>query len=412
MFLAAWFACTSDGTSDTPSPSESGTSTTETDTPPPGPTTTGTTGTIGTKDDGVLTVTVVNGYAWPTSDLKPGQTMHVWADVDPQLQIVTGWTGDTDGLASPAEWNSAYVLPDHDVTLTASIESAEWTPDIRAYNLEGRNREAWVIAAPDARGIAFFFHGAAYSLTQLRSNSGSTLVMHLVRAGWTVVGVESEAEAAAGTGGWSPTLSLSTNTDLKNVSALKAALLADGTAEDGEPWVAVGKSSGAVFANAVGAMGLTGAVVSYNAAGNADANAQTQAHTAWYLAAEDTTFPTAPAQATGYQQTLDGRGLVTDLYIHPTTPLYDQRFERVTGVDAATSADMADRLRGMGAVDAAGGWTNTGLAIFQALDLPNGLTADQETAIGAEIEVMAADHELFDDVAARMVAFLDDVFPK
>lgn len=410
MFVVAWFACSPDETGDSSTTSPTTGTPQSTDTATDTDTTTG--GTTGTLDDGILNVQVVNGYAWPTTNLQPGQTIHVWANVDPQREIVTGWVGDVDGLASPAEWNSSYVLPDHDVTLTASIDAAEWTPDIRTYNLGGRMRDAWVIEAADARGIAFFFHGGAYSLTQLRSNAGSTLVAHLVRAGWTVVGVESEAEAAAGTGGWSASLNVDTNTDLANVSHLREALLADGTAEEGEPWVAVGKSSGAIFANAVGAVGLAEAVVSYCAAGNADANTQTMAHTAWYLAAEDTTFSSAPTQAAGYQKKLDMRGLLTDLYVHPTTPLYDQRFERVTGVDATTAAEIANRLRTMGAVDDAGRWSNSGVAIVADLELPNGLTADQETAIGAEIEMMAADHELYDDVAARMTGFLDTVFPR
>lgn len=365
-------------------------------------------GGTGTPNDGVLDVHVVDGYAWPTTDLQAGQTIHVWAAVDPQTEIVSGWTGDVGGLASPAEWNSEYMLPNHDVTLTPTITSAPWTPEVRTYDLEGRTRDAWVIAAPDSRGIAFFFHGAAYSLDQLRSNAGSTIAMALVRAGWTVVGVESEAEAAAGTGGWSSTLNLATNTDLRNVQALKNALVADGTAEETEPWIAVGKSSGGMFANAVGAMGLADVVVSYCAPGDAAANVMTSAPTAWYLAEVDTTFPTAPEQADGFATVLQGRGLRTDLYVHPTTPLYDQRFARIAGIDAATSKDLAARLRADGAVDENGQWTNSGAAIYAGLTLPDGLTNDQKAAIDAEIEIMAADHELYDDVAARMVAFLED----
>jgi hypothetical protein len=402
MFLLQWLACTSD---EPTTPTGGGTTTTVTDTDTSGGTTVPTTDSGTTRPAGTVRLTVVGGYG--SGFYPPGSTVHVWADLDPQREILTSWTGDTGALASPAEWNSSLVLADADVTVTAQLEAADWTPDMRAYTLEGRVRDVWVIAAADPRGVAMFFHGAAYAVDQLRSNAGSTLVMQLVRAGWTVVGLESEAEAVAGTGGWSSVLNFATNNDLRNVAFLQEQLIADGTADAKEPIVAIGKSSGGMFANAVGATDLADAVVSYCAPGGADANAVTDAPTAWYLAEFDTTFPSGAADAADFQQVLTDRGLATDLYVHPTTPLYDQRFERVTGVDATTSQRIADDLRALGAVDAQGQWTNTGGVILGQLDLPNVLTDDQETAVSAEIEMMAADHELYDDVAARMVAWLD-----
>jgi hypothetical protein len=154
----------------------------------------------------------------------------------------------------------------------------------------------------------------------------------------------------------------------------------------------------------VGAAGLVNGVVTFCAAGTDEAMAVTQAPTAWYLATYDQTFPSAVADAMDDQVDLTNRGVTTDLYVHPPTPLYDQRFERVTGVDATTSATIAQQIRTEGYVDADDLFTVPGTQVN--IDLPGFLSPAQVTAIEAEIEMMASDHELYDDVGARMVEFL------
>jgi hypothetical protein len=345
-------------------------------------------------------LTVVNGFGGGVS--FAGETRHVWADVDPQLEIAS-FTGDADLLDAAGEWNAGLVMPDHDVTVEAVIEAVPLTFDERVYNTAGRNRDVLVVEAAIPIGVVLFFHGAAYSIDQLRTNAGTSLAMHLVRAGYTVAALESEMEAVAGTGGWSATLG-GNNDDLENVQDLIADLSADGTLPAGMPVYAWGKSSGGIFAHTVGAAGLVNGVVAFCAAGTDDAMAVTQAPTAWYLADFDQTIPTAVADAMDDQVDLTNRGVTTDLYVHPQTPLYDQRFERVTGVDATTSATLAQQIRDEGYVDANDLWTVPGIAVN--LDFPGFLSAAQITAIEAEIEMMASDHELYDDVGARMVEFL------
>ncbi|MEQ1572266.1 MAG: hypothetical protein ABMA64_41965, partial [Myxococcota bacterium] len=199
---------------------------------------------------------------------------------------------------------------------------------------------------------------------------------------------------------------LGANTDLRNVSALIDALRADGTLAADTPLAAWGMSSGGIFAHTVGAAGLTQVVVAHCAAGTAEANAATTAATAWYLAANDGTFPTAPADAAEFQVALTRKGVASELVVHPQTALYDERFTRVAGIDLDTSRAIAEALRDSGAVDAAGMWTTSGAAAGSGLSVP-GVTGDTLTAVRAEIEIMAADHELYDDLAGRMVGFLD-----
>jgi hypothetical protein len=150
-------------------------------------------------------------------------------------------------------------------------------------------------------------------------------------------------------------------------------------------------------------------VTAFCGPGISAAIAITHARTAWYLAADDQTIPTSIADSTAFQKQLDARGVATELYVHPQTPLYDQRFERVGGIDAARSKTIAASLLAKGDVDANGAWLATGSTIALNLDLNglSGLTAAQKAAVGYEIEIMAADHELYDDAANRMLAFIE-----
>jgi hypothetical protein len=369
----------------------------------------GTTDTVTSDTDtvptGALTLTVNGGYGGGA--YAAGAPVHVWADVDPQAEIVTGWEGDTDVLDAPIEWNSPGTMPDHSATLTPTVEALPYTVEHRVYSLNGHDRDALVVKVDGAKGAVLFFHGASYSVDELCDNAGATITRQLVHAGYTVVAVQSEAEAAAGTGGWaSDPLDPDQNEDLGNVRALIDALHADGTVPTNVRIAAWGMSSGGFFAHAVGAVGLADAVVGYCAAGGRDANDATTAATAYYMAINDQTFPTGAADAAEFSKNLTARGVASDVYVHPLTPLYDQRFERVAGIDAAKSKEIADQLRASGAVDANDLWTKAGSAITGTLSV-SGLTPEQLTAVKAEIEIMAADHELYDDVAARMVAFLD-----
>ncbi len=346
-------------------------------------------------------LTVVNGFGGGPA--ASGALRHVWADVDPQATIVSEWTGAGETLSEPLSWNSSLVMPDHDLTVTAVREDVETVPEPRFYALAGGQRKVLVIEADSPAGLVLFFHGGAYSIDQLRTNAGLSLAKHLVRANYTVVALESEAEAAAGVGGWETSTGAG-NTDISNVSGLIDALIADGTAPPGIKVFAWGKSAGGIFAHLVGSTGLVDGVVAFCASGSESVMATTSAPTAWYLAANDQTFPNAVVDAVADQAALTVRGIATDLYIHPPTQLYDQRFERVAGIDATTSAEIAAQIRDGHFVDAADQFLVAGTEVD--LDL-TGLSPAQVVAVNAEVEIMAADHELYDDVGARMVLFLD-----
>jgi hypothetical protein len=342
---------------------------------------------------GLHHLTVEGGFGG--GDFSAGAQVHVWAGVDPQSEVAS-WSG----AGAPTEWNGDVEMPDADLTLTASAVPGVAPLEERTY--ADRPVLGSFPAAPV--GLVLFFHGASYATDELEDNAARTIAFHLVAAGYAVVAVPSSAELAAGTGGWNSALDES-NPDLQTVHAVVDGLRADGTIDAALPVFAWGMSSGGIFAHTVGAALPTAGTVAYCAPGTAEANAATTAPTAWFMAANDQTFPTGVADASGFRDALSLRGIATDLYVHPTTPLYDERFERVTGITAAQSAAIADQIRASGSVTADGAWTRAGGAAVALLDLSE-FDAEQRTAIGAEVEIMAADHELYDDVAVRMTAFL------
>lgn len=336
-----------------------------------------------------------------SGEFAAGSRVHVWAEVDPQAALAT-WTGE--GIATPEEWNSGLEMPDHDLVVTAAVTPVSAPLVERTLALVDGDRPVLVSAPEAPSALVLFFHGASYGISQLESNAAATIRMHLVRAGYAVVAVPSQAELSAGTGGWNASLD-DANPDLATVRGVVDALTGDGTLPADVPVFAWGMSSGGNFAHTVGAALPAAGVVAYCAPGTPEALAATRAPTGWYLAANDQTFPSGVAEAIAFQAALSVRGVVTELVVHPQTPLYDERFRRIAGVSEQQSADIANAIRAVGAVNAAGNWTTSGSAVLPVLDLAD-LDAEQRVAVGAEIEIMAADHELYDDVADRMLDFL------
>src|SRR5205814_1777736 len=145
--------------------------------------------------------------------------VRVWAGVDPQSAVAT-WSGDADLLDAPDEWNAGLVMPTRDVSVTASTVAVDAPLEARTWTLAGRERTGLVHLVDDPVGVVLFFHGARFSVDQLRSNAAHTIAMQLARAGWSVVAVPSEQEAAHGVGAWDTTLDPEANTDLANVQIL------------------------------------------------------------------------------------------------------------------------------------------------------------------------------------------------
>jgi len=353
-------------------------------------------------------LTVYDGFG--SGDYPAGDGPHAWAALDPQHDLVDSWVvpEDASPLYDPTEWNSAVHMPQDDLGIR--VESFAETRDLEettvALSSGDRAVLEWLPPAPAA--LVLYFHGASYDHDQLRSNAGAYIAHLLINMDFAVVAMDSTAASSAGSGGWNDDPADPDNADLSAVTELVTSLRDDGSIPADTPIVAMGMSSGGQFAHAAGLALPASAVVAYCAPGRASTLEATQAPTAWFLAESDSVFPTAEDDATAFAAGLDARGIANQLVVHPATPLYDQRFMRVAGVDEATSAAIADDIRAGGFVDEDDLWLAPGAVVNATLQSNTvaALSDTQREAIAAEIEVMAADHELYDDYASKMVEFL------
>ena len=346
------------------------------------------------------TLTVTNGYG--DGAYLAGEVVHVWADVDPQTEILSGWSGGT--LTDPDEWSSDFTMPDADTTLTATTATAALPLSSTSYTLAGTARSVLYAIPSSPRGIVLFFHSALGNNTELYDNGTASVARTLYDAGFGIVAMDSDIAAIAGSGGWSD----STDDETLDLAATRELMVE--LAYWGTPVIAWGVGNGAQFAHDVGLMLPADAVLSYCAPGRRFQATTTDAPTGWFLAERDSTYLTAAEDATLYAAALTVRGINAEVHVHAPTLLYDERFTRVDGVDATLSASIAAGLLADGYADADGNWLVTGEDAVDDLS-GYGLTAEQEAGVAAEIRIMAADGQLYDEDAAATLAFLDTVIP-
>lgn len=308
-------------------------------------------------------------YASPPPTV--GATVQLWAAVDPFTEVVSGWDGVT-----LSEWNGEVAWPEGEVEPVKQAVVVH--PDSAAF--EGRSATTWSPAGAPT-GTILFFHGAAYDETMLSwLPAGQTLVRQAIRHGWRVIAPASAAAEASGTGGWSTGADLAWAT--KALASLKGRV------------VVMGMSSGGMFAHEVGAVSAPMGVITFCAPGLEATIGSTTTPTAWYLAAADTTWPDGEKIAAKAAARMEADGIPHDLYVHPQTPLYDARFTRA-GLSLEESTALAATIRAEGYYT--DGWTTSGGAV----------DVDASPAALAEIEIMAADHELYDDAVARSWAWIE-----
>ncbi len=357
-----------------------------------------------------------------------GATVHVWADVRPWDQVVTGWTGDGALLREPAEWHTTLEMPARDVAIAAAIVDRPVTLQIASYT--GATTVAKTIFSslpPNPRGLVLMLHGTNGSANFITRTEAFAAALRALESGYGVLGTESEETVAGDLDGnglrrWNPALNPA-NVDFANLNALVASLRAAGTIAPTTPLFAVGMSNGGAMAVGLGAVASSGvaanfpslrfaAVVSHCADARADAVAVTTTPTAWLMCANDDNDAVSNAAAQANSAALAARGVPTVFDAHPASPLYPQRFARVQGIAPATSAAVAAELGPFVGAD--------GFFVVPRDAIAAQLTADPSLAptlaslapslqreVLDQVGAMQAVHEMYSDWAARTVAWLD-----
>jgi len=341
-----------------------------------------------------------------------GQTVHVWSTHDPRAAVLTAWSGDAALLAGAGEWHTTLTMPARAVTLEAATQQVSVT--LTRVKVQGVKYQKPVRyhVPPSPKGLIFFFHGTGGSGAFIEKTASFHLALSAIRRGFGVVATDAEEVQAGDLDGngkirWlSSVLDPQKNTDMRNVQLIRAWLVAQKAISDKTPTFALGMSNGGAFSVSIGAaLGFT-AAASYCADGiNAVAD-RTKTPTMWAMCGKDTNTQVSNADAKKSSQALAQRGVATLYLEHPPSPLYDERFARVQGVDAATSSKVAAELRAAAVVDRQGFFVKSAAdiqALVQkspsAFPTLSGLKGAQKLSLSSELKAMMADHQFYDDFA-------------
>lgn len=371
------------------------------------------------------TVTVTGGFG--SGRYTVGARVHVFADLDPFTQRLTGWRGSTSH-----EWHLELDMTRAPLTLSPIVESHPLNISRETFTGSTRRvKDVNLALAPGARGVLLMLHGTGGSAAFADQIEAHALMIEAHARGLTVIVPEAEEAVAGDLDGngkrrWDPDL-LPGNVDLANLDRLLADLEARGRIPACGPRYVIGMSNGGVMAIALGAVAADRALAarfpelvfdgatSYCAPGSALAAATTRTPSAWRMCENDTNESVGEGgaeEAESYASILRARGVPSEVTVHAASPLYDQRFERI-GLDAATSAAIAGELRAAGFVDARDFFvvtTDEMLAEVQAepTAFPRlmSITDRQRKDVANQLNVMTADHDMYSDANARTLDFL------
>ncbi|MBM4354423.1 MAG: hypothetical protein FJ109_11615 [Deltaproteobacteria bacterium] len=381
---------------------------------------------------GSFRLNVVNGHG--SGVYAVGETVHVWSAVSTVDEVALPWTGEASLLGEPNEWHSTLVMPAHDVELVANTGSQELTLTVEQFNGSTTVPKTVRYYFPPAmRGVVIFSHGTGGSNTYIESTEAFAIALAMVHNGYGVLGTECE-EAASGNAGpdgkirWNKKFVVN-NVDLKNLQILFADLEMRGLIPAGTPKFALGMSAGGSQSHFLGAIGAStiassfpqlrfNAVVGYcSDATSTNPGTLSTTPSAWFMCGSENNPEVSNDEAFENYQTLSGRGIPADYIEHPPSPLYDERFTRVAGISAETSAAMAAELRAADFVDDDSFINTDGNVIGQfIIDNPGSfptIVAQTEYlgAIHQQVRVMRAEHAMYSDYTQRTIAWFEQFNP-
>ena len=207
---------------------------------------------------------------------------------------------------------------------------------------------------------------------------------------------------------------MANNVEFANLTAMAEEFTTRQLIPDDIPKFIVGMSNGGAFSLVAGrALNLNAAVV-YCASGSERVAAVTGVPTAWYLCEQDDNETVDNTKSVRNYEALKARDVATELYTHGPSPLYDQRFARIDGIDEETSKAIADELRANNHTDAQGYLLKDGKDIgTAAMNSPNdypvftGLQPRQKFMdVVQQLRIMRSNHRMYDDYARRTLAFI------
>jgi hypothetical protein len=377
------------------------------------------------------TVTVTGGYG--SGSYRPGTTVHVWSAVSTTGGVARRWSGDATLLVEPGEWHTSFVMPDRDVTLLANSTTQTVTLSVATFTgVTSVPKTVRYHFPPVMRGVVLISHGTGGTSDFIQRTEPFPLALALVADGYGVVSTEAEEVVAGDQNGdgklrWS-TGGTADNVDLGNLQAMFEGFQRRGLIPAGTPKFALGMSAGGNFSHFLGTVGSTApasvfpqlrfaAVAAYCADATAARSASlSNTPSAWYMCGAEDNPEVFNTEARANEAAMRARGIPTDYAENPPSPIYDERFTRIDGIDRATSKAMVAELRAAGFINAAGFITVDSSQIAERVQanptaFPSITSNPAAATVLSQIKVMRAEHAMYADYTRRNIGFFDRFNP-
>ncbi len=346
------------------------------------------------------TLQVQAGYG--SGEYAAGTALQIFSEAAGPQRLFERWLGDAPLLADARAWDARFTMPDRASSLTAQFTAVAPIATPVSDSINGA-RYLYSIP-PDVRGLIFSFHGSGGSgdLPFARYSSNEATRRYLAH-GFGIVGLDSVDRVNRQ---WNPAFTL-TNPDVVNVQAIIDRLRAAGTLNASTPIFCEGNSNGGAFCSRVSALLRFRAQSLVIADGIGAVLAQSTVPTIWSLARNDGTL------APGYLERTDAshagfsaRGIASELNVLEPSPIYSERFARITGISLTDSGAITANLRAAGLLDPAGNLLQNPSPELLATLIPVELRSFASD-IEAEINNAYAAHQYIANFAHRVVHFFE-----
>ena len=351
----------------------------------------------------------------------PGDTVHIWSDLDPITMTFQGWNGDTSLLADSREWHTTFIMPDNDVYFYAQQDSTG-PIDFEYEVIQGaeNQKNVYYKFLENSTGTIFFFHGGNGNAENIADRIEIIqFFQDALQEGLGIIITESENTTLNVPGSnnrWLlQTWTLEENIDIANIQALIDTFTVRGNINAQDPIYSAGVSNGGNFSSIVAHALNFNAAAMYSAQGNPPELYQvTETPTVFCPAKYDPALGGGNWAAHMNFDTLQSRNIPSAFYELDHSPAYPQRFARIPGIDTTLSNDLFTEFLTMGFIDNDRYFTVLDDSI-QSLYMTNPDTFSILSTLSIEtvrhvldqIKVMTADHSFFADYNKRVLTFFN-----
>lgn len=377
------------------------------------------------------TLEVKGGYG--TGQYKAGDVVFIKSKASTMNQVHLRWEGDSKSLENPKEWLTKVIMPAHNLTVESIIQTQEL--NLKASTFKGAtelNKTVRYHFPDNMKAVVLINHGTGGSSNFIEKTETFSLALGLVNAGYGVIATEAEEVVAGDLNGddkirWNGRIT-EDNVDFQNLQILFSGMITQGLIPEDTPKFVLGMSAGGSFSHSLGTLSASALASTYpqlkfNAAISycADASSSGSAKfsltpSAWFLCGGENNSQVSNEEALQNEEEMRNRGIDTKIEISPITPLYKERFMRISGVTLEQSTGISNEFKAAGFLDESKYFNTDSQTILNYLNTPandesfptlHSLGGNQKLGALSQIKVMLGEHSMHSYFIQSNIDFFD-----